>query len=378
MGHSPINNSDPRIIVLGLFVAALCAVLGAIAFIHFRDRASHDDGQYDRYETQSSGTGGSNVVGGIRLIFLCSVLGCAVFYWMKSEPQREQLIQQVSDAIGVNVSKGSSRDSMQRLPIRGYPAEWLNHQWTADEAPYLEIRNEVDSQMTTDEKSARVAQQMREAALSHSDDPLVMYRWGYAAYKLAYRACYHSTSKQRNEIVQGGDQDARQIEIAECIDDADYQMQRVPNPQSYSFSRQLFLLCSMRQFTRQHIPPAEFALIIQGEYLISYKPDDWDVKEAQARMLATRHQLMEKERAFQYAQDVVHARPKSPQAWQALGIVYVAFAPPKKNDPKVRSEYITKAIKAYQKCLQLAPPDYGPRENLEKAIPTIREHMQFH
>lgn len=377
MRLSQINNSDPRAIALGFFFAVVCGILGAIVVIHFRDIAGRDDRRFDRSTPQHAGAGGGYAVGGYMCLLLCVALGCASFFLLEEAPRRTRLVRQVSDAFEVYSPKGSSQDSMQQMSTPVYSDKWVNHQWAADEAPYRKIRHDVDAQVSADKDSVGVAEQAMEAAFGNSNNPLAMYRWGYAAYKLAYQACYHSTAVQPNEIVQGGDQNARQAAIAQTFNDADYQMQQVANPKGYSYSRLIFLLRAMREFTKQYVPPAESADIWQGEYLIAHKPDDWDVKEALARMLATHRNVDYKKRALQYANEVVRTRPTSPQAWQTLGITYISIATLSRRSRGDDVDYAAKAIAAYQKCLRLAPPDYGPRESLERAIPTIGRHPRF-
>jgi tetratricopeptide (TPR) repeat protein len=98
------------------------------------------------------------------------------------------------------------------------------------------------------------------------------------------------------------------------------------------------------------------------------------VKEALALMLATHRNLDSKKRAIQFALEAVRVHPKSPQAWQTLGLASHSLGAVSEKRRGDDIDYAAKAIKAYQKCLQLAPPDYGPRERLENAIVTIRAH----
>jgi hypothetical protein len=275
-----------------------------------------------------------------------------------------ELSRQAGEAFEVYSPKDSSKNSMQQSPAPAYSDKWVNHQWTADETPYRKIRDEVDLQMTGGKKSAQIAESAMENAFTHPKDPLAMYRWGYATYKRAYQACYHSHSTP----------DAREAEIAQNLSDADYQMQQFPNPHSYSFSQLIFLLRAMREFTQQYVSIAESADIEQGEFLIDYKPDDWKVKEALALMLATHRNLDSKKRAIQFALEAGRVNPKSPQAWQTLGLASNSLGAISEKRRGDDIDYAAKAIEAYQKCLQLAPPDYGPRERLENAIVTIRAH----
>ena len=360
MEHLYLNDSDPRIIAIGLLIAVICGILGAVVVIHFRDIANRDNRRYDN--SPHSDHSGSYTVGGYSSLFVCIFLGCVSFFLLQKAPRRMELSRQMNEAFEVYSPKDSSRNSTRQLPARVYPADWVNHQWTADETPYRQIRDEVDLQMIGDKKFAQVTEDAMENAFTHFKNPLAMYRWGYAAYKQAYQACYHSHSTE----------DAREAEISQSLSDADYQMQQVPNPQSYSYSRLIFLLRAMREFTQQYVSIAESADIEQGEFLIDYKPDDWEVKEALALMLATHRNLDYKKRAIQYASEVVRANPKSPQAWQTLGLAFHSIGTVSEKRRGDDIDYAAKAIEAYQKCLQLAPPDYGPREKLESTILTIR------
>jgi len=140
MGHPYIYDSDPRIIALGIFIAVICGILGAVVVIHFRDIANHDNRQYDN--SPHSDHSGSYTVGGYCSLFVCIFLGCVSFFLLQKTPRRMELSRQMSEAFEVYSPKDSSQNSTRQLRI--YPDNWVNHQWTADETPYRQIRDEVD------------------------------------------------------------------------------------------------------------------------------------------------------------------------------------------------------------------------------------------
>lgn len=250
----------------------------------------------------------------------------------------------------------------------------VNNKWTADDAPYLKIRQEIDSAISSGTNPIDILQRATTMEEQHPKDPLAVFRLGYASYKARNHAYYH-LSAARKDTLKGSTRkpfwaqlQKEEVPLETAANPAVFNL---PDPHSFEFSRLRFLF-----YTLGDEASGGDAQVAEGYLLVQHSPDDWDVKEAFSRILATQMDKTSKELGLKYAKEVVHARPNDPNAWEALGLSNNYFASLRGGEELYKKEYAPAALAAYQKCLELAPPDYGPRSTIEMQIKGLNRQLK--
>jgi len=393
----PNNNPYPQSLLLGIVLAVVCGVLGGFLWVYFRDIAGGNSQPVRRPDdfTPSSLQNTNpryHSSGGCVGLVLCLILGSTAILLMGNATQFKNFLRWVRD---IDASYYYPDRYPQKVAVIHEPvimhfsspkpsdADWTDNHWTADDAPFLKIRHEVDAGIASGKIKRYDAPDMfsqQERMIHHWTDMLGAYRGAYIGSKLAYHKWYHFNSSRRffHGIIQDrtGRHQGTQLEIRrEIVADnmyrAVFMMQTFPNPHSFQYSRLLFLLESLGRvnWTYRKAVPGE--LIIEGKNLVAHRPDDWEVKLMLARMLDTFDDRNHQKQALDYAQEVAAAKPKWPQAWEASGIAYDSLASEKDLEKSEQKKNLAAALIAYQNCVRIAPVDYGPKFDVEEAIQKI-------
>jgi len=393
----PNNNPHPQFFLFGILLAIACGVLGGLLWVYFRDIAGSDsqparrpDGftppSFQNTKPRNHSSGGC--VG----LVLCLVLGSTAILLMGNASQFKNFLQAIHDT---DIAYYYPNHNPQKVAVTHEPvvmhfsspkpsdADWTDNHWTADDAPFLKIRHEVDEGIASGKIKRYDDPDMfsqQERMIHHWTDVMGVYRGAYIGSKLAYHKWYHFNSSRRffHGIIQDqtGRHQGTQLEIRrEIVADnmyrAAFMMRTFPNPHSFQYSRLLFLLESLGVINRTYRKAAPDELIIEGKNLAAHRPDDWEVKLMLARMLDTFVDRNHQKQALDYAQEVAAAKPKWPQAWETLGIAYNSLASEKNIEKAGQKQNLATALVAYQNCVRIAPIDYGPKFDVEEAIQKI-------
>jgi hypothetical protein len=236
-------------------------------------------------------------------------------------------------------------------------------EWTADDAPYIKIRHEIAQALSEGTNPDSLFQRVLKEEQGHLKNPLSVFRLAYVANRAAHHVYYH-LSVGRKSILQTGTRKeflTRQTEeLIARLSPANNAILGNPDPHSYEYARLKFLYGKIGdEATRGS--SSDFA---EAKLLLEKNPHDWEVKQAFSMMLASGNIKSRKEQAFKYATEVVHANPSDPTAWETLGSVNGYFASVVTKEI-YRTKYAPASLAAYQKCLELAPSDYGTRSTIE-------------
>jgi hypothetical protein len=235
--------------------------------------------------------------------------------------------------------------------------------WTADDTPYVNIRREIDQAILDGTSPDSLLQKVQTEEQEHLKNPLSVFRLAYVAQQAAHYVYYH-LSEGRKSILQTGTRKeflTRQTqELIARLSPANDAILGNPDPHSYEYARLKFLYGKIGdEATRGS--SSDFA---EAKLLLEKNPHDWEVKQAFSMMLASGNIKSRKEQALKYATEVVHANPSDPTAWETLGSVNGYFASVVSKEI-YRTKYAPASLSAYQKCLELAPADYGTRSTIE-------------
>jgi hypothetical protein len=153
--HSPWIASSPYISylpALGLLLAVLCGLLGGILWIYFRDIAGHGMQPARRWDDLTPSHSQNTQVshhssGGCVGLVLCCILGGAACLLLGNRTEFVREITEVyfPDSNSQNKKIHSGPVQMYFSSPRPSNADWTDNHWTADDAPFLKIRHEVDA-----------------------------------------------------------------------------------------------------------------------------------------------------------------------------------------------------------------------------------------
>jgi hypothetical protein len=395
---TPNNNPYPHTLIIGILLAVACGVLGGLLWVYFRDIAGGDSQPVRRPDDfrlsswHDTKPRNNHSLGGCAVFVFCLVLGSTAILFMGNAMQFRNFLQGMRD---IDASYYYPDRNQQNVAVTHEPivvhytipkpsyADWTDNHWTADDAPFLKIRHEVDAGITNGKITRYYDPDMyseQERIIHHWTDIPGTFRGAYIGSKLAYHKWYHFNASKRFSHYMRKDNTGlhpdRQYEIrksivAENIYGAAIVMKTFKNPHSYQYSRLMFLLDSLGMLTRSYKKAVPDKLIIEGKNLAAHRPDDWEVKLMLARMLDTFDDTNHQKQALDYAQEVVEAKPKWSQAWETLGIAYNSLASENGINKTEQKKNLAAALAAYQNCARIAPIDYGPKFDVEEAIQKI-------
>jgi hypothetical protein len=382
--------------MIGLLLAIVCGLLGGILWIYFRDIAGNHGAQsannYDSFTPSQPHTQPirNHSSGGCVGVVLCLILGSTAVLFLGNAREFTHFLQWVHDTdMAYYYPDRYTRKEAERpepAPDELYfgqrppsNANWTDNKWTADDAPYLKIRREVDKGIADGTITGYESSEVHDGKYwrEHPNpNPQSIFRNSYIGYQLSYHAWYHyHPSKKYSSLREEWPDYQRRGRLVESnAYDAMLAMKTVKNPHSYQYSRLLFLLESFESADIR-AGGAGFAnpddLITEGKNLLAHRPKDLEVKLMLAKLLYNPYVSDQQKQALKYAQEVVAAKPQWPQAWEALGNAYRELNS-KIIATKIQQNQSNSAeLAAYRKCLQIATKDYGPRIAVEILIRSI-------
>lgn len=390
---TPNNNPYPPTFIIGILLAVACGVLGGLLWVYFRDIARDglqpvrrpDEFAPPRLQNKENHNHSSCGCFGV---VLCLILGSTSVLFMGNATQFKNFLQwvQETDASYYYPDRYPQKIAVTHEPVImhfSYPkpsdADWTDHKWIADDAPFLKIRHEVDAGIASGKIKRYDDPDMysqQDRMIHHWTDVMGTYRGAYIGCQLAYHNWYHFNASRRFAHYGPIGHPDRQYEIrpsivAENMSGAVIVMKTFKNPHSFQYSRLMFLLESLGMLTRTYKKAVPDDLIIEGKNLAAHRPDDWEVKLMLAKMLDTFDDRNHQKQALDYAREVVTAKPKWPQAWETLGITYNSLASENRINKTEQKTNLAAALIAYQNCVRIAPIDYGSKFDVEEAIQKI-------
>ena len=226
---------------------------------------------------------------------------------------------------------------------------WTNDKWISSDHAYKIARLQIDQAISKGESPKRLVQKYRAAvetsprahhASSAFYDPLSCFRWGYAAWK---------TVTPGSSLL---DQGQSLLGVSEGLASA-------YSPHTYEYTRLRFLVEAW------YIPSDHLKNV--GLRLVKHSPNDLDVKYQMVRILSQSVTSQNNRLALSYANDFVRLRPQRSSSFASLGQVYqdAWYYFGNKADA-------TKALVAYQHCLDIMPPATDWRNSVVTSVQRIK------
>lgn len=234
-------------------------------------------------------------------------------------------------------------DSFAQLPAwRQQRLAWVKEQWTGNDRPYVQIRQNIDQALRKGRKTDELLEQYKRSAQQEPSNPQKQFGWGYAGWMARKRFSDYSPQYQR-------------------IYRAHVAMLQVPSPRTYEFARLLFLM----EAWSTAVPEAIEGI---GQRLIRRNPNDHDVKYYLMKVLGGVPSRSAKQQALGYAQQFIRSDPKRASYRASLGAIHFRWWMRTKNKADGKN-----AVAAYRQAVQLSSPNDPWRKEIENIIHYIEE-----
>lgn len=231
-----------------------------------------------------------------------------------------------------------SPETPMGIPLRVPPGAWLTHRWTASDAPYARIEQEVSHAIQAGRKPASVLAEARQNAVTHPLDFQAQFAWLYASTMAA---------------TELGMVDWHAMEAVEIAD-----------PGNVRQVARIRFAAGVLGGQNGYHPDLDGI----GERLLATDPkDDW-VREHLIYDLCNGRKAMP--RALTLATDWVRRKPGSAKAHAVMAFTYEAqWLWSRKKDKQAASNTIAE----YQAYIRLAPPGDAFSKDVTRLIKTIGE-----
>jgi len=238
----------------------------------------------------------------------------------------------------VGLKTAPSPETPMGIPLRAPLAAWLTRRWTASDAPYARIEQEVSHAIQAGHKPASVLAEARQNAVTHPLDFKAQFAWLYASTMAA---------------TELGMVDWHAMEAVEIAD-----------PGNVRQVARIRFAAGVLGGQNGYHPDLDGI----GERLLATDPkDDW-VREHLIYDLCNGRKAMP--RAITLASDWVRRKPKSAKAHAVMAFTYEAqWLWSRKKDRQAASNTVAE----YQTYLRLAPPDDAFSKDVIRLVKTISE-----
>ena len=172
---------------------------------------------------------------------------------------------------------------------------WSKASWTAPDAPYLNIRREIDTALTKKRLTPSLLVKHEQLARQNPKNALAQFRWGYTLLSAPKAGIKLKSSS---------------FDLYQPITEA----LQVAEDHSYQYARLRFLLLYGR------FPYVELKDV--GKRLLRRNQRDYSVKYYLTRLLSSSPKTEERALALRYAQELIRDNPKRASAYGALATVY--------------------------------------------------------
>lgn len=373
----PHNSPFPHTFLIGFLLALACGVVGGLLWVYFRDIAG--DGSQPVHRSDEFAPSSLHrekprdpTSGGFLGLVFCLILGSTAVLFMGNVTQFKNLLKgvQETDTAYYYPDRYPQKVVVTHEPVvmhfstpKPSGADWTDNSWTANDAAYVKIRHEIDQTLSEGTNPDSLFEKVRKEEQGHLKNPLSVFRLAYVAQRAAYHVYYHLSAGQKANV-QSGDRkqflSRRSKELTARLSPANATLFGNLDPHSYEYARLKFLYWKIGDEATR----GSSGDFVEAQLLLEKNPHDWEVKQSFSMMLASGNIKSRKEQALKYATQVVHANPNDPTAWETLGSVNGYFASVVSKEI-FRTKYAPACLAAYQKCLKLAPADYGSRSTIE-------------
>lgn len=239
------------------------------------------------------------------------------------------------------------------VPAPKPPFAWAQQEWTDDDKPYVELRKTIDGKIAKTSSRADIKkayEELRLAALKNPSDPQAQFAWAYAAWRIS------------NIDPLLADPTLKKY------DRPDLKLLSKPNltlrnlssaPSTYQWARLRFLL-EMANFAAPELG-------VLGQRLLRRNPKDDEIIYPFVKV-APLDTLQQQQQALRYVQLLFQQDPTESKYHALSGHVHFGIYALTGN----RVEQ-TKAIAAYRKFLQIAPPNHPFRNQAQRVIRLIQK-----
>jgi hypothetical protein len=224
-------------------------------------------------------------------------------------------------------------------PVAANPWAWTHVPLTGDNKAFAKARKQIDTAVSQGRDPEVLLEKYRTAGELSPGDPLVLFRWAYAAYITATR---QTTTPEVFQCIKG-------------LSDPRYAVAPVP---SYDFNRVRFLIASLTA--------PNPALADLGRRLLAINQDDDAVEYALAGILLDTFNPPKTVEALGLAQDLINQEANRAEPYALVGEIYYL-----RWKAHHRPKDAQQASAAYQQYVQLAPDTDGFKKKAASLVAAI-------
>jgi hypothetical protein len=207
--------------------------------------------------------------------------------------------------------------------------KWTTSPWTGDDAPYSEVRSNIERLIAGGQDPKNVYTTYREAALRNTQDPVAQFGYAYAAWKV-------------RESLDG------EMHMDGVLANALETLENMHSPLTYQVVRLRFLIESELNGMRELLPVSQT--------LLKRDASDLDVRYAYVGLLVQFAQTSEqRSQVLPLIRQLISSNPSMAYPHRLLGDYYsnACFA-----SNVFTPEYVNDAINAFNRYIQLSPKGY--------------------
>ncbi len=231
-----------------------------------------------------------------------------------------------------------------RKRIASYYA-WLDAPWSGDDTLYQNIRAQIDRSLAGGQDAEAIYHHYQDQAVQKPTDPKAVFGLTYAA----YRAEMTPSALDKTQIEH--DLGNLYLTIA-------YRRASLPN--TYDYARLAFVSNAYNN--------ADPKMKDIGLRLFQRDPNDHDVEYHLAAVLNSSKDSADRQQAVKYEEDLARRVPNDPRIYRLLGMIYYNTAYLQHSQTEADA-----SIAAYQRYLQLAPPDKETRNQISATIEFVQQ-----
>jgi hypothetical protein len=221
----------------------------------------------------------------------------------------------------------------------------INSPWTGDDAPYAELRQEIDHVGTDSKQLLQLLNGYAAKFTAAPKDPVEFFARNYAAYKL---------------LTLNANVDKLNIQKFMGADFLIIAKHEMAIPHTYNYARLLFLGGTYNW--------ANYKLLPLGARLLDYDPNDVDVALSYAACLGVSRVQGDRDQAQKIASRLRTLYPSDPRIYNLLGIIsyWNAFW----THDRTQASY---CISNWQRALSLTAPNSYDSQELQLSLARIQE-----
>ena len=225
--------------------------------------------------------------------------------------------------------------SYHKIVLEPEAWNWTKEAWNGDNTPYQVTRSAIDQETGSEIRLTGLLSMYKAKAQKNLNDPLMVYRWGYAA--------YNATTRQDKATAY------------KTLDGVQQALQDAPSPRTYDYARLRFLVGEFYTTHRQAVPVAQRLLARENkDYLVAYRLAEIYLEaEYPARI----------QEALSICSDMKQEYPLRSSIYALTGEAYILEW--HRNHAPADAHNV---VENYQKYLEIAPPEADFRKRATQII----------